>query len=585
MRSHSTPAVAYSYVRFSSPPQAHGDSLRRQTEAAHAWCEKNQVHLDETLTFRDLGKSAFLGEHRKNPDRHALAAFLKLVQDGRVTRGSYLVIESLDRLTREHVRAGLMLLLGLIEAGVRIVQLSPSELVYDEKSEEMGLMLAIVELSRGHRESKRKSDLIKASWDMRKRNAREKKQPHKGHLPAWVECQDGKLKLIPERAAVVKRLFRLTIDGYGLVSIIHKFEEEKIPPFGPVVIRDGRKRSQFCGRWQRAYLSKILRDRRAVGEFQPCRREGHKKIPDGDPISGYFPAVVTEDEFHAARAAATQRRMKPGRVGTHVNIFAGLIRHARDGDTYFAMTEVGGRPSRTKPPTPRRVLINSRSAEGLAPYYSFPLTVFETAIHSCLREIDPHEILNGDSGPDESLVLAGELARVETKIGELEAELLNGDVAAVVKVLRKLEDQKRDLAARLSQARQKAAHPLSEAWGDCQSLLSVLGVAEDQNDARLRLRSSLRRVVDSIWLLVVPRGRCRLAAVQVWFAERDRHRDYLIFYRAAFASRHARRPTQWQVLSLADAEALGPLDLRNRSDAKKLEKALARLDLDVLTSG
>src|SRR5919106_809754 len=116
-----TKPAAYSYIRFSTPEQAKGDSLRRQTEAAKAWCARHGVRLDTSLTFRDLGKSAFLGAHRTNPDRYALAAFLKLVQDGRVPRGSYLVIESLDRLTREHVRAGLMLLLGLIESGVRIV--------------------------------------------------------------------------------------------------------------------------------------------------------------------------------------------------------------------------------------------------------------------------------------------------------------------------------------------------------------------------------------------------------------------------------------------------------------------------------
>ena len=83
------------------------------------------------------------------------------MEDGEVPRGSYFIIESLDRLTREHVRAGLMLLLGLIESGICIVQLSPTELVYNEKSDEMGLMLAIVELSRGHRESKRKSGLLR----------------------------------------------------------------------------------------------------------------------------------------------------------------------------------------------------------------------------------------------------------------------------------------------------------------------------------------------------------------------------------------------------------------------------------------
>src|SRR5262245_22411447 len=131
---------AFSYIRFSTRDQIRGGSLRRQWKAAKEWCEKNGGRLDESLTFRDLGKSAYLGEHRKNPDRFALASFLKLVQDGRIARGSYLVVEALDRLTREHVRAALMLCLGLIEAGIRIVQLSPSELVYDEKADEMSLM-------------------------------------------------------------------------------------------------------------------------------------------------------------------------------------------------------------------------------------------------------------------------------------------------------------------------------------------------------------------------------------------------------------------------------------------------------------
>ena len=38
--------VAYSYVRFSHPNQAKGDSLHRQTAAAE-WCERNGVALDK----------------------------------------------------------------------------------------------------------------------------------------------------------------------------------------------------------------------------------------------------------------------------------------------------------------------------------------------------------------------------------------------------------------------------------------------------------------------------------------------------------------------------------------------------------
>src|SRR5947209_2278239 len=101
MQRHSTtaapaqpPPAAYSYIRFSTPEQAKGDSLRRQTEFTREWCERNSVRLDQSTTLHDLGKSAFTGKHRHNPDRHALAAFLKLVESGRVPAGSYLVIEN-----------------------------------------------------------------------------------------------------------------------------------------------------------------------------------------------------------------------------------------------------------------------------------------------------------------------------------------------------------------------------------------------------------------------------------------------------------------------------------------------------------
>ena len=39
--------------------------------------------LDTSLTLRDEGVSGFTGKHRANPDRNALAAFLKLVEKGR----------------------------------------------------------------------------------------------------------------------------------------------------------------------------------------------------------------------------------------------------------------------------------------------------------------------------------------------------------------------------------------------------------------------------------------------------------------------------------------------------------------------
>jgi DNA invertase Pin-like site-specific DNA recombinase len=50
---------AYSYVRFSSPAQALGDSLRRQVEKGRAYCAKHGLTLDESL--RDEGLSGYHG--------------------------------------------------------------------------------------------------------------------------------------------------------------------------------------------------------------------------------------------------------------------------------------------------------------------------------------------------------------------------------------------------------------------------------------------------------------------------------------------------------------------------------------------
>lgn len=54
----------------------------------------------------------------------ALGRFLERVQLGEVEPGSYLVIESLDRLSREAVSDAAYLLLGLIKSGVRVVTLT-----------------------------------------------------------------------------------------------------------------------------------------------------------------------------------------------------------------------------------------------------------------------------------------------------------------------------------------------------------------------------------------------------------------------------------------------------------------------------
>jgi hypothetical protein len=502
---------------------------------------------------------------------------LKLVEGGRVPRGSYLVVENLDRLTREDIWSALDLVSSLLKAGVRIVQLKPVEQVIDKASGPMVAMMAIMELSRGHSESQMKSERVSAAWKNKKAAAREGKlQPPRRQdgrvsasmtdlLPAWVQDKGGKLCLVAERVRVIRRIFHLAAAGRGVPSIIRELDRDGIPSFGRT------------GRWTRQYVYKILSERRVLGEFQP--RDTHHR-PQGEPIPGYYPAAVSEAEWLQARAGTEQRRRFKGRGGVgQVNVFANILRHARDGDSYI-MTQRVRQLADGKQKV--AILINSEGEQQKVRQYSLPYAVFETAILRLLREIDPHEILNGDQPPDETGALAAELVGVEAEIADAAAFMeANGFSPTIGKRIADLEARKARLAEQLVEARHQAAHPLSESWGECKSLVDTLAAAPDQRDARLRLRSALRRIADTIMLLVVVRGQDRLAAVQIWFAGGKRHRDYLILYRrGGGGGANPFRPAQSWVRSLADVAKPGSLDLRDRGHAVRLEKALAAAELN-----
>jgi hypothetical protein len=257
-------------------------------------------------------------------------------------------------------------------------------------------------------------------------------------------------------------------------------------------------------------------------------------------------------------------------------VFAGLLHDALDGGGMYARTTTdrGG--------TRRRILVNALYSQIRSTHRSFPFPTFERGILSMLREVDPREVL-GQDGPDEAAALAGELARVVAKMAELEAELLNGNVAALAKVLRRLEGEKLELEGKLAEARQNAAHPLGEAWKGVKSLLAALDGAPDPEDVRLRLRATLRRVVESIWVVVMGRrGGDRLAVAQVWFAGGGRHRDYIVLHRPVRNNGTVRQEGGWWARSLAEVAAPGDLDLHDRGQAEGLARDLEKIDLAAL---
>jgi hypothetical protein len=510
--------------------------VRRQDDAAASWCKRNGVTLDTSLTLRDCGVSAFKGRQRS--DKTDLKKFLDLVEAGRVRKGTYFLIENLDRLSREEVVPAVNLLTGILLAGIKVVQLSPHEFVMTDKSPMQDIMFAIMELSRGHSESAMKSDRVGKAWNEKRKQCRDQGKTITQRLPAWIRERDGKRELLPAAAAAIKRIFHLAANGYGEARIVQKLTQDKIPAFGA------------SGHWTRAYVRLLLTDRRVLGEFQ-LQRDG---VDEGEPIRDYFPAVITKIEWLAAQEGRGQRKhlVQKSRIGKRLDIFSGLVHDARGG-MYFAAT-------RNDAGVQTRVLVNTRATEGLAKYTNFPLPVFEQVVLSWLREIDPAEVLTADD-KDRTPLLQAELKRVRRELGQVRADLEERYLRTTADLAEKLETREAELVEQLEEAEAHVICPASNQWKQVGELIDRIATEADVEEIRLRLRAAVRRIVERIVLLVMPvQGkRERLAFIHLHFRDGKKVRLYAIVYRPTINNRHIRTPARFWATYLDVDAVSGPL--------------------------
>jgi DNA invertase Pin-like site-specific DNA recombinase len=283
-------AQAFSYVRFSNAQQAQGNSYERQTDKARRYAEAHGLTLATAAEhqFFDQGKSAYKAKHLD--DEGQLRRFLSLVEDGSIEPGSFLLIESLDRLSREKVRDALPRFLDLLQRGIKIVTLSDNR-VYDQDYNDIDLIVSIISMSRAHEESAMKSQRLKAVWDSKHKAAISSKKPIGGNCPAWLEYKDGEYEIIEEKAEIVRRIYSLCIQGYGYTNIIKLLNQEGIP------LLDDSNRNK-AGAWGVSGIWRILSNKATIGTF----------LFKGDEIPNYFPTVIDEGTFYEARAAIEQRK-------------------------------------------------------------------------------------------------------------------------------------------------------------------------------------------------------------------------------------------------------------------------------------
>jgi hypothetical protein len=372
-------------------------------------------------------------------------------------------------------------------------------------------------MSRAHEESATKSFRLRDAWAKKKERAAQG-YPMTRMAPRWLELTEQGYRLIPDRAATVREIFRLSAEGLGVQRILQHLvaHPKKHPPFGD------------SGRWRDSYILQILSNKAVFGEFQPgMRDDGGRKVTCGEPIKDYFPPVVSEDLFYQVQAGMKARFRVLGRPGEYeTNLFTGIVFHAEDRTkmsvhTFRQATTEGGE---TKP---YRYLTSGATANGSLRRgngLSFPYPPFEQAVLQALSELTPADVLGGEEGDEREAEIAdltGKLLVLDHRIQDAEEKAADPEEEnpeVYISLLKALHKTKKETVRRLEELKADAASCKAVNLGEVQSLLGLMASVkgEELRDVRRKLKGKIRSVVKEIWVHITRVNHMsRIAQIQI----------------------------------------------------------------------
>lgn len=118
---------AYSYIRMSTNVQLKGDSLRRQLDASEVYAKNNDFELVDSIDGRPLKDIGISGYNGINSQKGVLSVFLDALEKGEIEPNSVLLIESLDRLSRDRLSDALTQFMGILSKGIEIITLTDNQ--------------------------------------------------------------------------------------------------------------------------------------------------------------------------------------------------------------------------------------------------------------------------------------------------------------------------------------------------------------------------------------------------------------------------------------------------------------------------
>lgn len=312
--------LAVAYARWSSLEQGKGSTLERQLQVVERYCAQRGLEILERVT--DEGSSAYAGT---NVQTGNLGKIISRVEAGELPRDITIVVEQLDRISRLPPAQVIAWIQRVTDLGVTVATANDGYIINADsiRTNLMGFMGLVFNSFRAHEESRHKSERLAASWKIKRdRLGQADTRPITGVCPAWLRLDSTKesFEVIPDRAAIVQEIFRRTAEGEGKRSITADLNRRGVEPWG-------RGKSKATA-WHSSYVQKVLSNPAVIGEYQPHSkpRGAAQRMPVGEPVSGYFPTVISEKLWATVRGSRQSGRGNNGQRGQVQNLLSGLCR-------------------------------------------------------------------------------------------------------------------------------------------------------------------------------------------------------------------------------------------------------------------
>jgi len=492
-----TKPLLYSYIRFSTIEQAKGHSLSRQLNYAKEVAEKKGLELDESLTMKDLGLSAF---HKTNITRGALGLFLEAVDQGKVPAGSILVIESLDRISRASPLESQGIVAQIINADITVITAVDGKEYNKEtiKKNPMDLIYIVLVLIRANEESESKSTRVRAaykkqceSWLKGERGFRVKC----GKAPKWVRWDEDLKAYVfePREKKIMLRKIALFKKGLGGLRIAELLNEEF-----------GKRTVHHTG----ANVYKEVKRRSLIGEL-------NTKVGDKDYVlKGYYPPLMTESEFNSLvsdsnKRGATKHSQKFVGILSGIDVFkCGDCGNSVGSHVTYRGLSIEDVPKGNK----RYGCVEARRNNNCLMKSTVQLDVVESAVALfCQDRVNLQRILLQDSDKEE---LREQEGKLNSKLEDLQKNIetlmstllvLEGKPPqAIADKIKTLESEESEIKLLLENNRNELSKigntfrdEVTEKWLGITENLSKLG-----SDTRLSLRQLVKDTFKSITLSV-----------------------------------------------------------------------------------